>query len=128
PYCPLGRGFLAGNVRRAEEYPATDWRRTDPRFEGENFDANMRAAGIVREVAGEHGATPAQVAIAWLLHKGEDILPIPGTTRRTYLEENVRAADLKLTDSDMARLDTAMSPEAVAGPRYTPERMSFIDR
>src|SRR5439155_8715318 len=98
PYCPLGRGFLAGSVRRAEEYPPTDWRRTDPRFQGENFDANMRAAAVVRELAAAHpGATPAQIALAWLLHKGEDIAPIPGTKRRAYLEENVRAADLKLS-------------------------------
>jgi len=128
PYCPLGRGFLAGNVRRAEEYPPTDWRRTDPRFEGQNFDANMRAASIVREVASAHAATPAQIAIAWLLHKGDDIIPIPGTKRRTYLDENVRAADLKLATSDIDRLDRAMAPEAIAGPRYTPERMSYIDR
>ena len=128
PYCPLGRGFLAGNVRRAEEYPVTDWRRTDPRYEGANFDANMRAASVVREVAEAHGATTAQVAIAWLLHKGDDIVPIPGTKRRTYLEENVRALDLKLSGSDTERLDRAMSPDAVAGPRYTRERMSYIDR
>jgi len=128
PYCPLGRGFLAGNVRRAEEYPATDWRRLDPRFEGANFDANMRAASVVRDVATAHDATPAQVAIAWLLHKGDDIVPIPGTKRRAYVEENVRAADLTLSASDMERLDRAMSQEAVAGPRYNPERMSYIDR
>jgi aryl-alcohol dehydrogenase-like predicted oxidoreductase len=128
PYCPLGRGFLAGNVRRAEEYPVTDWRHTDPRYQSDNFDANMRAASVVRDVATAHGATTAQVAIAWLLHKGNDIVPIPGTKRRAYLEENVRAADLRLSESDIDRLDRALSPEAVAGPRYTPERMSYIDR
>src|SRR5262245_62853175 len=128
PYCPLGRGFLAGNVRRAEEYPATDWRRTDPRFEGANFDANMRAASVVRDVAASHRASPAQIAIAWLLHKGEDIVPIPGTKRRTYVEENVQAADLRLSASDMERLNRALAPEEVAGLRYTPDKMAFIDR
>ena len=97
PYCPLGRGFLAGSVKRAEEYPPDDWRRDDPRYQGENFDANVRAAGAVREIAAQRNATPAQIALAWLLHKGEDIVPIPGTKRRSYLEENVRAAELSLS-------------------------------
>jgi aryl-alcohol dehydrogenase-like predicted oxidoreductase len=128
PYCPLGRGFLAGSARRAEEYPPTDWRYRDPRFQGENFDANMRAAATVREIAARRNATAAQVAIAWLLHKGEDIVPIPGTKRRTYLEENAAAAELKLSEPEMDALDRTLAPEAVAGPRYTPERMRFIDR
>src|SRR5215831_7911854 len=89
PYCPLGRGFLAGSARRAEEYPPTDWRFNDPRFQGANFDANMNAAETVREIAACHNATAAQVALAWLLHKGDDIVPIPGTKRRSYLKENV---------------------------------------
>jgi aryl-alcohol dehydrogenase-like predicted oxidoreductase len=128
PYCPLGRGFLAGSARRAEEYPATDWRRGDPRFQGENFDANMRAAGIVRDLAARKSAMPAQIALAWLLHKGGDIVPIPGTKRRRYLEENAAAADVALTGEEIADLDAALSPEAVAGPRYNPERMAYIDR
>src|SRR5579863_2182351 len=89
PYCPLGRGFLAGSARRAEEYPPTDWRFSDPRMKGENFDINMRAASAVRELAARREATPAQIAIAWLLNKGGDIVPIPGTKRRSYLEENL---------------------------------------
>jgi aryl-alcohol dehydrogenase-like predicted oxidoreductase len=128
PYCPLGRGFLAGSAKRAEEYPATDWRRDDPRFQGENFDANMSAAGAVRDLAKRKGGTAAQIALAWLLHKGQDIAPIPGTKRRSYLEENVRAAEVTLTPDDMNRLDAALAPQAVAGPRYNAERGSYIDR
>src|SRR6476620_1108289 len=92
PFCPLGRGFLTGEVKRAEEYPEGDFRRGDPRYQGENFDANMRAAETVREVARSLGVKPGQVEIAWLLHKGPDIVPIPGTKRVKYLEENVAAA------------------------------------
>jgi aryl-alcohol dehydrogenase-like predicted oxidoreductase len=128
PFSPLGRGFLAGNARRAEELPEADFRRRDPRFQGENFDANMRAAGVVRTIAAGHGATPAQVALAWLLGRGEDVVPIPGTKRRTYLEENVAAADLALSEDDRMRLDTALAPEAIAGPRYDEERMRTVER
>jgi aryl-alcohol dehydrogenase-like predicted oxidoreductase len=129
PFAPLGRGFLAGSVRRAEEYPEGDFRRGDPRFAGDNFDANMRAAAVVRDVAGRNGgATPAQVALAWLLHKGEDIVPIPGTKRRKYLEENVAAAALTLTAAEIEELDRALAPEKVAGPRYNPQLMATIDR
>jgi aryl-alcohol dehydrogenase-like predicted oxidoreductase len=128
PFCPLGRGFLAGTAKRAEEYPATDWRFSDPRFQGENYDRNVRATQVVREIANEKGATPAQVAIAWLLAAGDDIVPIPGTKRRTYLEENVRAADLKLTREEIARLDAALPPGSTAGPRYNEKLARFIDR
>jgi aryl-alcohol dehydrogenase-like predicted oxidoreductase len=128
PFSPLGRGFLAGSVKRAEEYPEGDFRRGDPRFQGENFDANMRAASVVREVASTHGATPAQIALAWLLHKGDDIVPIPGTKRRKYLEENVGAASITLSVDDMARLDDALRPEAIAGPRYNERAMGWVDR
>jgi len=128
PFAPLGRGFLAGSARKSEEYPATDWRATDPRFAGPNFDANMRAASTVREIAAEHAATPAQIALAWILQKGEDIVPIPGTKRRTYLEENLGALKLALTANQMARLDGALPPGAVAGPRYNERLMGYIDR
>jgi aryl-alcohol dehydrogenase-like predicted oxidoreductase len=128
PFSPLGRGFLAGNVKRAEEYPEGDFRRGDPRFQGENFDANMRAAGVVREVAKAHGATPAQIALAWLLQKGDDVVPIPGTKRRTYLEENAAATRLILTNADLERLDSALAPEAIAGPRYNENAMRWVDR
>src|SRR5688572_178791 len=88
-FAPLGRGFLTGSVKRAEEYPDDDFRRNDPRYQGANFDANVRAAAAVRDIAAKRGATAGQVALAWLLHKGNDIVPIPGTKRRKYLEENV---------------------------------------
>src|SRR5512143_3531869 len=95
-FAPLGRGFLTGSVKRAEDYPEGDFRRNDPRYQGQNFDANMRAAEAVREVARSLGVKPGQVALAWLLHKGPDIVPIPGTKRVKYLEENVAAAALSL--------------------------------
>lgn len=128
PFAPLGRGFLAGSAKRAEDYPETDWRANDPRFQGENFESNMRAASMVRELAGQKGATPAQIALAWLLHKGENIVPIPGTKRRRYLEENVRAANVTLSPAEMGLLNAALAPDAVAGPRYNPRLMAFIDR
>jgi aryl-alcohol dehydrogenase-like predicted oxidoreductase len=127
-FSPLGRGFLTGTARRAEEYPEGDYRRGDPRFQGGNFDANMRAAAVVRELARSSGATPGQVALAWLLHKGDDIVPIPGTKRRRYLEENVAAAALQLGPEQIAELDRTLAPEAVAGPRYNERMMAFIDR
>jgi aryl-alcohol dehydrogenase-like predicted oxidoreductase len=128
PFCPLGRGFLTGNVRRAEEYTAQDSRQFDPRFHGENFDANMNAVQIVRNIADSIGAKPSQVALAWLLGKGDFIVPIPGTKRRKYLEENAGAVDVKLSDDDMARLEAALRPEAVSGPRYNEKLMAWVDR
>jgi aryl-alcohol dehydrogenase-like predicted oxidoreductase len=128
PFSPLGRGFLTGAVKRAEEYPLSDFRHNDPRYQGENFDANMRAASTVRALADRKGATAAQIALAWLLHKGEDIVPIPGTKRRRYLEENIGAAALSLNDEEMQALDAALPPEKVAGPRYTAKQMAQIDR
>jgi aryl-alcohol dehydrogenase-like predicted oxidoreductase len=128
PFSPLGRGFLTGAVKRAEEYPEGDFRRGDPRYQGGNFDANVRAAGAVRDLAARKGVTPGQIALAWLLHKGEDIVPIPGTKRRTYLEENVAAASVRLTPDEMAALDAALAPEKVAGPRYSEKAMAQVDR
>jgi aryl-alcohol dehydrogenase-like predicted oxidoreductase len=128
PFAPLGRGFLTGAVRRAEEYPEGDFRRGDPRYQGENFDANVRAAAAVRDIGAKKGATPGQIALAWLLHKGNDIVPIPGTKRRKYLEENVAAADVRLTTNDMATLDAALAPDKVAGPRYSEKQMAQVDR
>ena len=128
PFAPLGRGFLTGAVKRAEEYPEGDFRRGDPRYQGENFDANVRAASAVQEIAAKKGAKPGQIALAWLLHKGPDIAPIPGTKRRTYLEENVAAADVRLTPGEMVTLDTALAPEKVSGPRYSEKQMAQVDR
>jgi aryl-alcohol dehydrogenase-like predicted oxidoreductase len=128
PFAPLGRGFLAGTAKRAEAYPAGDFRRNDPRFQGANFDANVAAASAVHEVAARKGATPAQIALAWLLHKGPDIVPIPGTKRRRYLEENVGAVAVSLDAEDLAQLDAALAPENVAGPRYSATLMATVDR
>ena len=128
PFAPLGRGFLTGTMKRAEEYGENDFRRNDPRFQGKNFDANARAAGVVHDVASRKGVKPGQVAIAWLLHKGDDIVPIPGTKRRKYLEENVAAVHLHLTPDEMATLDAALAPGKIAGPRYSPARQAMVDR
>jgi aryl-alcohol dehydrogenase-like predicted oxidoreductase len=128
PFAPLGRGFLTGAVKRAEEYPEDDFRRGDPRYQGENFDANVRAASAVRDLAARKGVTAGQIALAWLLHKGQDVVPIPGTKRRTYLEENVAAPNVRLAGEEMAALDAALAPEKVAGPRYNEKAMATVDR
>jgi aryl-alcohol dehydrogenase-like predicted oxidoreductase len=126
PFAPLGRGFLTGNVKRAEEYPQGDFRRGDPRYQGENFDANMRAAAAVRDLAARKGVKAGQIALAWLLHKGDDIVPIPGTKRRKYLEENAAAADVELTKADLARIEAEL-PEP-AGERYDRAGMAAVNR
>jgi aryl-alcohol dehydrogenase-like predicted oxidoreductase len=128
PFCPLGRGFLTGAVKRAEEYPQGDFRHTDPRYVGENYDANVKAASVVHEVAAAIGAKPGQVALAWLLSKGDDIVPIPGTKRRSYLEENMAAADIALVAAQMRTLDEALAPGKVSGPRYAPWVAATVDR
>jgi aryl-alcohol dehydrogenase-like predicted oxidoreductase len=128
PFAPLGRGFLTGAVKRAEEYPEGDYRRGDPRYQGENFDANVRATSAVRELAARKGVKPGQIALAWLLHKGDDIVPIPGTKRRKYLEENVAAADVALSAAEVSTLDAALAPEKVSGPRYNAKQMTQVDR
>ncbi len=128
PFSPLGRGFLTGNAKRAEEYPPDDYRsRNDPRIQGENFDANMRIAEIAREIGAAHNATPGQVALAWLLGASPHIVPIPGTKRRVYLEENLGAAKLELTAGEADRLDEAARSQGVSGARYTERMMSFVD-
>jgi aryl-alcohol dehydrogenase-like predicted oxidoreductase len=128
PFSPLGRGFLTGTAKRAEEYSEDDFRRGDPRYQGENFDANMRAASAVQELARRKDATPGQIALAWLLHKGDDVVPIPGTKRRKYLEENIAAVAVELNPEEMAELDRALPPEKVAGPRYNERMMATVDR
>lgn len=128
PFSPLGRGFLTGDVRRAEEYGADDYRRLDPRYQGENFDANVAAAKIVRDIAEAKGARPGQVALAWLLHKDKSIVPIPGTKRRKYLEENVAADSVVLDGADMAALDEALAPGRISGARYGADMLAMVDR
>ena len=128
PFSPLGRGFLTGAVKRAEEYPVGDFRRGDPRYQGTNFDNNMKAAAIVRDIATQINAKPGQIALAWLLAKGDDIVPIPGTKRVKYLEENLAAADITLTSAQMKLLDDALAPSKISGLRYNPAVMKTIDR
>jgi aryl-alcohol dehydrogenase-like predicted oxidoreductase len=128
PFAPLGRGFLTGEVKRAEDYPASDHRHGDPRFQGENFDANVRAASVVKRIAEGKRAKPGQIALAWLLAKGDDIVPIPGTKRRSYLEENIGAADVRLSAAEVAALDKALAPEAISGPRYSEQHQRLVNR
>ncbi|QKP76492.1 aldo/keto reductase [Methyloligella sp. GL2] len=128
PFSPLGRGFLTGTAKRAEEYPESDYRSfSDPRLQGENFDANMHIAGVVKSIAEAKGHSPAQVALAWLLAKGDDVVPIPGTKRRKYLEDNLGAAEVSLAAEEMAQLDGAIG-EGVAGERYTRENLATVNR
>jgi aryl-alcohol dehydrogenase-like predicted oxidoreductase len=124
-YSPLGRGFLSGAFQKPEDIPENDFRRHNPRFQGENFQKNLELVERVREIADEKGVTPGQLALAWVLHQGKDIVPIPGTKRRKYLEENVKAAEIELTEEDLRRLDEAAPVGATAGDRY-PD-MSTID-
>jgi aryl-alcohol dehydrogenase-like predicted oxidoreductase len=128
PFSPLGRGFLTGEVKRAEDYPADDFRRNDPRYQGDNFTANVAAAQVVRGIADKKNAKPGQIALAWVLHKGEDFVPIPGTKRRRYLEENIAAAAIALESSEIMALDEALAPEKIAGPRYGEAGLAMVDR
>jgi aryl-alcohol dehydrogenase-like predicted oxidoreductase len=128
PYSPLGRGFLTGEVKRAEEYPEDDYRHQEPRLQGANFDQNMQIVEAVKAIAAAKEATPAQVALAWLLHQGEDIVPIPGTKRRRYLEENVKALDIALARDEVTRLSEVAPPGRTAGPRYQERLLAMIDR
>ena len=128
PFSPLGRGFLTGEVKRAEDYPVDDFRHNDPRYQGENYDDNMRAAQIVRDIALSLHAKPGQVALAWLLQQGDDVVPIPGTKRRQYLEENVAAAALQLDDAQIKVLNESLSPGRTSGPRYGEKMMALVDR
>lgn len=128
PFSPLGRGFLTGNVKRAEEYPEGDYRKMDPRYQGNNFDANMHAVNLVKEIANMKNATPGQIALAWLLHKGQDIVPIPGTKQQKYLEENIHAINIKLSDFEIKTLDEALPSGKTSGARYSEQQMRYVDR
>jgi aryl-alcohol dehydrogenase-like predicted oxidoreductase len=128
PFAPLGRGFLTGTAKRADQYPEGDYRRGDPRYQPANFDANVRAASAVREVAARKGVTPGQIALAWLLHKGPDVVPIPGSRQRAHVEENVGAAEVTLSVEEMSALDTSLTPDQVAGPRYNERQQALVDR
>ncbi|WP_244832104.1 aldo/keto reductase [Caballeronia sp. TF1N1] len=129
PFAPLGRGFLTNSARRAEEFPEGDSRRTsDPRLQGDNFDTNLRLVDLLNDLAKEAGGTPAQLALAWALAQGRDIVPIPGTRRVRNLEQNLAAATLELPGSLLARLDKVFAPGATAGPRYTAAMEQMVDR
>jgi aryl-alcohol dehydrogenase-like predicted oxidoreductase len=125
PYSPLGRGFLSGRFKSPEDLDEGDFRRDGPRFTGENLDANLQLASKVAEIAEEKGITPAQLALAWVLAQGEDLVPIPGTKRRKYLEENAAAVDIELTDDDLARIEAEL-PKA-AGDRYDEAGMASVN-
>jgi aryl-alcohol dehydrogenase-like predicted oxidoreductase len=125
PYSPLGRGFLTGRFTSPDDFEEGDFRRSNPRFEGENFEANQRIVAKVKEIAEEKDVTPAQLALAWVLAQGDDIVPIPGTRRRKHLEENGAAADVELADEDLALIEEEL-PE-VAGERYAPEGMATVN-
>src|SRR3954469_9124359 len=117
-YSPLGRGFLTGRFQRFEDLPEGDFRRRSPRFQGENFRKNLELLARVNEIAAAKKVTPGQLALAWLLTRGEDVVPIPGTKRLTYLEENVAAAEITFTAEELRRIDEAAPPGAAAGQRY----------
>ena len=126
-YSPLGRGFLTGRFRRFEDLPADDYRRNSPRFQGENFQKNLDLVRKVEEIAKEKGCTPAQLALAWVLAQGDDIVPIPGTKRRKYLEENMGALSMKLPKEDLRRIGEVFPPEAAAGGRYPEHMMALLN-
>jgi aryl-alcohol dehydrogenase-like predicted oxidoreductase len=128
PYSPLGRGFLTGHFKKFEDLPDDDYRRNQPRFQGANFQKNLDLVALIEQIAKQKGCTPAQLALAWLLHQGDDVVPIPGTKRVKYLEENVGALNVKLTPEDLRRID-AIAPKGVAaGTRYPESSMATVNR
>jgi aryl-alcohol dehydrogenase-like predicted oxidoreductase len=128
PYSPLGRGFLTGRFRSPDDFAEDDYRRNSPRFQGENFSKNLELVGRIEEMARAKGCTPAQLALAWVLAQGEDMVPIPGTKRRTYLEENLGALAVELTADDLARIDEIAPEGAASGLRYPEAAMKSIGR
>jgi aryl-alcohol dehydrogenase-like predicted oxidoreductase len=126
PYSPLGRGFLTGQIKNLSDLPEDDWRHNDPRFTGDNFAANLQMVEVVRSVADKHDVSLAQIALAWLLAKGNDIVPIPGTKRRETMEDSIKAVDVNLSDSDISTLETAAPLGGTAGPRYGELGMSMV--
>ena len=126
PYSPLGRGFLTGRFRKPEDLPDDDVRRTMPRFQGESFDRNLDLVARIGGMAADKGCTPGQLALAWVLAQGEDIVPIPGTKRRPYLEENVAALSVRLTPEELAEIDRALPPDSAVGTRYAEAGMRAV--
>jgi aryl-alcohol dehydrogenase-like predicted oxidoreductase len=127
-YSPLGRGFLTGQFKKFEDLPADDYRRSSPRFQGENFHKNLDLLRRVEDIAKTKHCKPAQLALAWVLAQGDDIVPIPGTKRRKYLEENLASQAVGLTENDLRRIDEAFPPESAAGERYPEHVMALVDR
>jgi aryl-alcohol dehydrogenase-like predicted oxidoreductase len=126
-YSPLGRGFLTGQIRKFEDLAADDFRRNSPRFQGENFQKNLDLVAHVEQIAKEKNCTSGQLALAWLLAQGEDIIPIPGTKRRKYLEENIAAMDVNLSAADLQRLDEVAPKGAASGDRYNQVMMALLN-
>jgi aryl-alcohol dehydrogenase-like predicted oxidoreductase len=127
-YSPLGRGFLTGQIKRFEDFAPDDYRRNSPRFQGENFQKNLDLVKRVETIAKEKGCTPGQLALAWLLAQGQDIIPIPGTKRRKYLEENAAALNVNLSQRDLKRIDEVAPHGAAAGQRYPEHMMALVGR
>ena len=128
PYSPLGRGFLTGQIKRIEDLDADDYRRGSPRFQGENFGKNLDLVEEINAIASEKRCAPSQLALAWVLAQGKDIVPIPGTKRRKYLEENIGALAVELTPADLARIDRAFPRGAASGERYAPKPLLAVNR
>jgi aryl-alcohol dehydrogenase-like predicted oxidoreductase len=128
PYSALGRGFLTGKIQKIEDLPDDDYRKTTPRFQGDNFQRNLDLVKRVEEIAREKRCTPAQLALAWVLAQGEHIVPIPGTKRRKYLQENIGALDVDLTSNDLERIDEVAPKDAFAGSRYPEAMMKLLNR
>jgi aryl-alcohol dehydrogenase-like predicted oxidoreductase len=126
-YSPLGRGFLGGRFRSINDLAVDDWRRGNPRFQGEQFAINLAIADRLREVAKEEHCTPAQLALAWILHRHQDVIPIPGTSSVARLEENTHAANLRLNEQDLNRIEQALPKDSVVGERYAPAMMKTIN-
>ena len=127
PYSPLGRGFLTGQIKSVEDLDPDDWRRTSPRFQGAAFAANLALVGKIGAIAAAKGCTPGQLALAWVLAQGEDVIPIPGTKKVRFLQENVAAADIVLSGDDLAAISAALPAGAASGERYAPEGMRALD-
>jgi len=128
PYSPLGRGFLTAKIQKLDDLAANDWRRRNPRFQAENFEQNLLLVKRLEGLAQRKGCTPAQLALAWVLAQGQEIVPIPGTKRRSYLEENVAALSVELTAKDVAELNAAAPPGITAGARYPAQAMAALNR
>jgi aryl-alcohol dehydrogenase-like predicted oxidoreductase len=127
-YSPLGRGFLTGTIQKLDDLDAGDWRRTNPRFGEKAIEANRKLADAVKEIATKKRCTPAQLALAWVLAQGDDVVPIPGTKRVKYLDDNMGAANVKLSESDRRELEARITEIGVVGERYTPEMMALVHR